>query len=132
MNRADFQQLAALRLDEARSLLAAGQPSGAYYLAGYAVERALKACIARQTRAENFPPRPETVRNMYTHDLSRLVRIAELQSELVSARAANPAFQRYWETVSTWSEQARYETFTQAQAADLLTAISDPTNGVMQ
>ena len=46
MNRADFQRLADVRIDEAGVLLAAGRWSGAYYLAGYAVECALKACIA--------------------------------------------------------------------------------------
>jgi len=42
MNRADFQQLADERISEAAVLLAASKFSGAYYLAGYAVECALK------------------------------------------------------------------------------------------
>jgi hypothetical protein len=41
MNRADLQQIAELRLQEARTLLTGGFPDGAYYLAGYAVECAL-------------------------------------------------------------------------------------------
>jgi HEPN domain-containing protein len=45
MNRFDSQKLASLRLREAKALLAAGFPEGAYYLAGYAVECALKACL---------------------------------------------------------------------------------------
>ena len=47
MNRTDLQQPALTRLAEAKALLAAGFPAGAYYLAGYAVECALKACIAK-------------------------------------------------------------------------------------
>jgi len=43
MNRVDLQQLAELRLKESKALFAAGFPEGAYYLAGYAVECALKA-----------------------------------------------------------------------------------------
>jgi HEPN domain-containing protein len=57
MNRTEFQSLAEVRIREAKALLDAGLWDGAYYLAGYAVECALKACIAKRTRAEDFPPR---------------------------------------------------------------------------
>jgi hypothetical protein len=45
LTRTDLQQLADARIAEANALLAAGLWDGAYYLAGYAVECALKACI---------------------------------------------------------------------------------------
>jgi hypothetical protein len=48
VNRAEFQKLADLRAREAGVLLAARCYDGAYYLAGYAVECALKACIVFQ------------------------------------------------------------------------------------
>ena len=54
MNRADFQKLAEIRLEEAATLLNAGKFDGAYYLSGYAVECGLKACIAKQTKAGIF------------------------------------------------------------------------------
>jgi hypothetical protein len=38
VNRNDFRELPRARLREAEALLAAGHYSGAYYLAGYAVE----------------------------------------------------------------------------------------------
>src|SRR5919106_3680906 len=44
----------------------AGEPSGAYYLAGYAVECGLKACIAKQVRRHEFPDRT-TVNQSHTH-----------------------------------------------------------------
>jgi HEPN domain-containing protein len=50
MNRTDLQQLAELRIKEARILLDGDSYSGAYYLAGYAIECALKACIAKRTK----------------------------------------------------------------------------------
>lgn len=50
MNRAELRNLAKLRLAEAQTLLAAARWSGAYYLSGYSVECALKACIAKNTR----------------------------------------------------------------------------------
>ena len=55
MNRIDFQEIAELRLRESKALLAAGFPDGAYYLAGYAVECALKACIAKRSQEHDFP-----------------------------------------------------------------------------
>lgn len=55
LNRYDLQRLADLRAAEARLLLDNGYWSGAYYLAGYAVECGLKACIARRVREFDFP-----------------------------------------------------------------------------
>jgi HEPN domain-containing protein len=55
MNRTDLQILAEDRLKDAEVLLASGRFGAAYYLAGYAVECGLKACIAKLTRAEDFP-----------------------------------------------------------------------------
>jgi HEPN domain-containing protein len=65
MNRSSFRRVAARRLRDARALLRARCYSGAYYVAGYAVECALKACIARQTRATSYPPKPNVVRDGY-------------------------------------------------------------------
>ena len=57
MNKTDLEQLADLRLAEAVALLGLTppMPDGAYYLAGYAVECALKACIAKLTDRHDFP-----------------------------------------------------------------------------
>jgi HEPN domain len=55
VDRKDFQELAKVRLKEANALFRLGLYDGAYYLAGYAVECALKACIAKGTRRYEFP-----------------------------------------------------------------------------
>jgi hypothetical protein len=81
MNRADFQQLAELRLLEARALLAAELPDGAYYLAGYAVECGLKACIAAKTREHDFPDK-KLVEKSYSHDVEKLLDAAGLSDRL--------------------------------------------------
>ena len=47
MTRKDFQQLARVRLKEAKALLNLEHFACAYYLAGYVIECALKACIAK-------------------------------------------------------------------------------------
>ena len=49
MNRSELQQLAEIRLRDAKALLVTGEnDAGAYYMAGYAVECALKAVIAKK------------------------------------------------------------------------------------
>lgn len=55
MNRADLQVLARLRLAEAKVLFDNRRYEGAYYLLGYAIECALKAYIAKQTKRYDFP-----------------------------------------------------------------------------
>ena len=75
MDRNDFQVLARIRLKEARALLSAGLFDGAYYLAGYAAECALKACIAKATRRYEFPDRAR-VSACHTHDVVELVKQA--------------------------------------------------------
>jgi HEPN domain-containing protein len=71
-DRETFQRLAEFRLDEARLLFANGHPSGAYYLAGYAIECALKARISSQFRANEIPDKA-LVNGVYEHDLSKLL-----------------------------------------------------------
>jgi hypothetical protein len=80
--RRDFQQLARLRLREARQLIGSGNPEGGYYLTGLAVECALKACIAKNTRRHDFPPNQGAIRDIYTHDLPKLIGAARLQAAL--------------------------------------------------
>ena len=80
MNRSEFQQLAEVRVREAEALLAAGLWDGAYYLAGYAVECGLKACIAKLTRAEEFPDKDWAVK-CFTHKIDDLVKLAELEAD---------------------------------------------------
>ncbi len=131
MDRDDFKVLAHERLDEAKALLAAGHPSGAYYLAGYAVECALKACIAKRTRQYDFPDKKRTD-NSYTHDLVKLLGEADLSNDHAEAARRDPVFKEYWGIVKDWSEQSRYELWLEVQANSLLRAIDDPLHGVMQ
>src|SRR5882762_8203261 len=90
-DRATFQQLAESRLAEARLLLANGLPSGAYYLAGYAIECALKAIIAADFRATEIPD-PKYVRDIYTHDLSALFRLPNWSKNWKPKRRRIPLF----------------------------------------
>jgi HEPN domain-containing protein len=132
-NRAEFQALAVERLEDAKSLIAAGRYAGAYYLAGYAVECALKACISKQTIAGDFPPPWQRVRDgYYTHDIRALLRTSGLESAQVQAAAADAAFARNWLLVVEWGEEVRYQsTVPSADAQGLMNAIDDPVTGVL-
>ena len=133
MNRIDFQNLAELRIKEARILLDAGSYSGAAYLAGYSIECALKACIAKETKQHDFPDRPDEVRKIYSHNLKLLLRSAKLKDKLEDDMKSNRSLSGYWNSVVNWSEEKRYELgVTQKEAEDLCQAIADPTNGVLQ
>src|ERR1035438_4214073 len=90
MNRAELQQIAELRLRESKTLLTEGFPDGEYYLAGYAVECALKACISKRTREHDFPEK-KLVNDSHTHDLGKLLQLAELKVELDLVIEADPA-----------------------------------------
>jgi HEPN domain-containing protein len=132
MNRADLQRLSEMRIDEAKVLSAAGKYAGAFYLAGYAVECALKACIARQTNQYDFPDL-ELVRDSYSHDLERLLRIAGLESALRKDQRSNHELGVNWDFVKGWEETSRYNTSVREKdAADLILAITGQANGVLE
>ncbi|HWZ37064.1 MAG TPA: hypothetical protein VNY08_02030 [Bradyrhizobium sp.] len=122
-DRATFGQLAELRLAEAELLLANGFWSGAYYLAGYSLECALKAKIASSFR-ENEIPELRRVQRIYSHDLSALLDISGLEDELEAAIKADAELQKYWTIATEWSEQARYQIWTQELASAMLEAVS--------
>ncbi len=130
MNRQDLQNLALTRLEEVEVLLNNHKYSGAYYLSGYVIECALKACIAKQTQEFDFPDK-KTVMDSYTHDLEKLVKVAKLDKELKSL-LDDPNFSLGWLEVRDWSEESRYQIHSQQKALDIYLAITDPTHGVLQ
>jgi HEPN domain-containing protein len=130
-DQATFQQLAESRLAEARLLLTNGFPSGAYYLAGYAVECTLKSIIATGFRANEIPDK-SLVNRVYTHDLNELLNLAGLRSPLYEDMSLDPDLKASWTTVSKWSEHARYETWTSEAAAIMLQAVGAADKGLLQ
>lgn len=129
--RAEFQDLAERRLSEAKVLLDAGEWSGGYYLAGYAVELALKACIIKLLMATDAFPDKEFSKNCYTHSLEKLVGLAGLTGPFAAAWDSNPTLLANWAQTRDWSEEKRYHQVTQLEAETLYAAISDNTHGVL-
>lgn len=122
--------MASTRLEDARILLSQGRYSAAFYLVGYSVECALKACIAKQTREFEFPDQ-KRVNNSWTHKLSQLMELADIQQ--MNALDSNAMLKSNWIHVSNkWSESARYEVVSEIEARVIVAAVDDLHHGVMQ
>jgi len=136
MNRMEFQQLAEVRVREAEALLAAGLWDGAYYLAGYAVECALKACVLRLVEQTGIIFEDKKfAEKCWTHDLEALVELLKLAPEVVSVRGVPPAkpdVAARWAVVKEWDETTRYLRIPEQMARELVAAITDPAHGVLQ
>jgi predicted transcriptional regulator len=131
MNRTDLQILADLRVIDAERLLDAGRHAGTYYLLGYAVECALKACVAKQIMEHDFPDK-QLVHNSYTHNLEQLLRISGVKPQFDSRVKTDKSFEVNWSTVKDWTEEARYwDNVTEIRARDLFNAVTDPQSGVL-
>jgi HEPN domain-containing protein len=133
VNRLQWQRLTERRLKDAKALLTARCWSAAYYLAGYAVECGLKACVLARVGAA-----PEVIfadrrfsEKCWTHSIVELVRLADLQGERAAHAAANPTRKQNWVFVEEWSEEARYQTLSHSEAKKLHKAITDKQDGVM-
>jgi hypothetical protein len=72
MKSTDFTELAQEHLDDARALVNARRFTGAMYLAGYAVESALKFRICQTLGSEDYPPNADH-RALKSHDLNFLL-----------------------------------------------------------
>lgn len=131
MNRATLQRISKLRRRDAAALLTAGQYPGAYYLIGYAVECALKACVAKQVGQYDFPDR-KLANEAFTHDLEKLMKLSGLAPDLEKEMETNKPLELNWAVVKDWSESSRYEIgITEAQARDLYSACTARRNGVL-
>jgi len=120
-----------MRLSDARALIKCGNPEGAYYLTGLAVECALKACIAKNTMRYDFPPNLNVSRDIYSHDLGKLLTAAKLKTELDAERRGNASLDNKWAVViKDWNINSRYAVGG-LNARDLYRAVAGR-NGVMQ
>lgn len=130
MNRADLQKLSNIRIREAKILFAAGEHSGAYYLTGYAVECALKACFAKGVRRYDFPDKNRSDK-IFIHRLPELVRLVNLDADLAAAKQANSKFAASWLLASNSTEESRYSIWTKNEAEAIIRAITGKNDGVL-
>jgi len=131
LTKADLEALAETRLQDAILLLQTGRSSSAYYLAGYAVELALKACVAKAFQPNAIPDKA-FVNEIYTHSLERLLSTAGLLPPFSADSKADPQLATAWGIASKWRESSRYLVWDSISAGDLIQAIGDPHQGFFQ
>ena len=131
MNRNDLQRLADARVGDAEVLLNADRWAAAYYLAGYAVECALKACAANRFREHEVPER-KLVDDFYTHRLDILLGISGVKDAFDDRLRADPPFRDNWDIVRDWNQAARYHhSTTERRARQMFLAVTEPSCGVL-
>jgi HEPN domain-containing protein len=131
MNRDDLQCITRLRVKEAKVLLENGYFSGAYYLLGYAVECAIKACIAKRIKRYDFPDR-KLINDSYSHELEKLLSVSGLKAELQKEIRNNPNLEVNWAIVKDWSVESRYlPDISETTAKDFYSAVTARRNGVL-
>jgi hypothetical protein len=123
--------LAEQKLADARLLCEAGRYGNSYYLAGYAVELALKAVVATRFVSGVLPDPDLVLRGLYIHDLKKLLDKSELKAKFETAMDGNPELAGSWALVQSWSEAARYRDRMENDVNDFLSAIDHPEHGVL-
>lgn len=132
MDKSDLRSLSKVRISEAKALLTSEHYNGAYYLAGYSVECAIKAYIAGQIKS-NVVPDKNFEKGFYQHNLESLMRFAGLWPKFEADMKVTPSLALNWTIVKDWSEVARYNsTISQAKANDLYNAIIARRVGVLR
>ena len=137
MNHAELQRMTEERLRDADALMTGGRWAFAYYVAGYAVECALKACLLKRMVFTGwvFDESAKKVDECRTHDFATIIKIAGMQDDLFrkledgSVEAAN--FRGNWSVVAGWRVTSRYDEKSETEARTLIAAITDEPDGVM-
>jgi hypothetical protein len=130
LKRTDLQALAQSKIDDAILLLQHKRFSNAYYLAGYAVEIGLKACIAKQYPPRLFPIKRYLQKYSATN-FQRWSDWAGSQRLSKSSRIGTTTFAANWAIVGEWSPDARYETQDPAATQIMLAAVTTEQSGVL-
>ena len=107
-------------------LFRSGHHSAAYYLAGLAVECALKVKICDAFLARSWPSK-KLVTDAHTHELTVLVKLADLESDRITEAQRSPSFSLNWNVAKDWKVESRYQEWTQAQASNMVSAVTSRT-----
>jgi AbiV family abortive infection protein len=130
MNRNDLQEISKLRMKEAKLLLDNGFYAGAYYLLGYSVECAIKACIAKKVKKYDFPDK-DLGNESHKHNLEKLLQTAGLWHKITQDMKKNLSLDNNWANVKDWSETTRYTVnITQKKAEDFYASYTARRNGI--
>jgi len=131
MTRIDLQELARLRLREAQTLYKADLFDGCVYLAGYAVELALKARICRLLWVKEYPTTGDLGKAFKVHRLDQLIVLAGVSAQIDMDK--NKELFDNWSKAVEWNPEQRYEApgrYNASRAKITLDALTDKPNGV--
>src|SRR5262245_58666448 len=98
LSRVELRALAKAKIADAVLLLENKRFSNAYYLAGYAIEFALKACIAKQIVGEVIPHKA-FIEATFKHSPKALIAVAGLSAALKQREQNDSAFGANWALV---------------------------------
>ncbi len=121
--------MAEVRLREAEALFAAGLYDGSFYLCGYVVELALKACICKSLALAEYPDGEAGVRQVFkTHDFWVLALFAGLRLPIEEKQSVSAEFAGNWSIVTGWQLDDRYAIRKSRQNAQAMLEVlrSDP------
>jgi hypothetical protein len=134
ITKAALEDLSTERLEEAKILLQNQHYDGAYYLAGYALEMALKARICTNLDRNDYPENENFKQAFKTHHLDDLLKLSGLYEELNRAKTSSQTLSTYWSLVTDWNESFRYKpvgTQSQQYVQKFITALEDPQHGIL-
>lgn len=117
------KKLACARLQEAKILYKSRKYSGAYYLAGYAIELGIKAFYCKGIRKYTFPPDPQVVKDLYQHNLNKLMKACELEVEYSKDIKTNKSLQSNWLTVKDWGVVSRYSQISKSDSESMINSV---------
>jgi HEPN domain-containing protein len=130
MRYADLQRMSERNIESALILFRANNWSNSYYLAGYAIEMALKSIISRKFASDTIPDKNFVI-SIYTHKIKDLLGLTGLKSEFELAMKADSLLGSNWAICSEWTPECRYQEKSDEEAFELLNAISDEKHGVL-
>lgn len=132
MNRMQARVFAEAWVVDAKVLLDAARWHAAYYLAGYAVECGLKACVLAHIENTGIIFQDKKfAEKCFTHDIETLLKAANLEAIRGVDIAANPVLGRNWQVVKDWNVDIRYLARSEADSRTLYEAVTDNANGVL-
>ena len=114
----ELKSLADERISEAEILSANAKHEGVFYLAGYAIEFALKVVICERLDAEIFDKSldgsqryisQKALNAFMTHNLKDLLTLSGLRRQLEKDKKNNDDLVAAWSEVANWSEERRYD-----------------------
>jgi hypothetical protein len=87
--------------------------------------------LRREADPQTRVPDLEVVRDSYTHDLQKLLKLSGLTEAFSKRSLRADRFGRHWRDVTKWKESSRYDRVDKAMAEDMVRAVGDTKEGIL-